>query len=450
MTEARAITNRSRALRILVAAAILWFGASAFPFPASSKPFDSKATSDATVVSIATREGRLAVFDDAWSTINDRYYDRRFHGLDWNTQRTAFRSLAGESNSSAALYAVLRRMISALNDPHTRVYGPEEKFDWWRPRFITVGLSIREVEGLPTVVNVEAGSAPERAGIRAGDVIEKIDAKAALDLVQARLKAFPHHGTAYRMHAFSSLLEGRPATRVEIRWQNKAGKTKSATFERYWQQRELSLRVRREGKLAVVEMDAFTKPIAASFAKALKDKLKDVRGIVLDFRDNGGGDAEAMTDVASAFLSAGTNLGQFTDRFGMSYDLSTRTRSPFVSVPLERTHVPLVVLTSERTSSAAEILVEALKLNGRATVLGSESCGCVLAIRHRHTLPDGGLLDVSEMDYQTATGNRLEKRGVQPDQIMKLQRADLYSRRDRALQYSLQNLSATITAASRH
>src|SRR5437867_4580602 len=69
------------------------------------------APNDATAVSTATREGRLAVFYDAWSTINDRYYDRSFHGLDWEAQRRAFRSLAAEANSSQELYAVLCRII---------------------------------------------------------------------------------------------------------------------------------------------------------------------------------------------------------------------------------------------------------------------------------------------------------------------------------------------------
>ena len=133
---------------------------------------------DAATVSTATREGRLAVFDDAWSRINERYYDRTFHGLDWDAQRTTFRTLAADANSNQELYAVLRRMIAALNDPHTRVFAPEEKFDWWRPRFVTIGVGIAEVEGLPTVVQLERGSAPQRAGIRVGDVIETVNGRA--------------------------------------------------------------------------------------------------------------------------------------------------------------------------------------------------------------------------------------------------------------------------------
>jgi len=46
-------------------------------------------------------------------------------------------------------------MLSALKDPHTRVYAPDERFDWQHPRFISIGISVREVGGAPVVVSVE-------------------------------------------------------------------------------------------------------------------------------------------------------------------------------------------------------------------------------------------------------------------------------------------------------
>ena len=109
------------------------------------------------------------------------------NGLTWDAQRSTFRALAAETNSGPELYAVLRRMIGSLNDPHTRVFSPEERFDWWRPRFVTIGLAVKEVGGLPTVVQVERGSAPQRAGIAPGDVIEAVNDQPALSLIQRRL-----------------------------------------------------------------------------------------------------------------------------------------------------------------------------------------------------------------------------------------------------------------------
>ena len=426
--EKRTTAFRSYLPYVCLAIAVAWAGF------APGESWRSHAAAHGTL----TREARLAVFDDAWSTINQRYYDRNFHGLDWDQQRIAYRGLAANAGSNRELYFVLRRMIASLNDSHTRIFAPEEKFDWWRPRFVTIGISVKEIGGLPTVVQVERGSGPHREGIRAGDVLESVDGEPALSLLRDRLESFDHPaGGASRMRAFATLLEGLPATTVELSWKTRDDKIKMAKFRRYWQQRELGLRVRRNGGIAIVEMDAFTKPIAATFATTLRENLRNVSGMILDFRSNGGGDAEAMTDVASAFLGAGSSLGQFTDRFGSSYAMSTRVKSPLVARAIEQTRVPVVVLASERTSSAAEIFIAALKATGRARIIGVETCGCVLAIRHRHTLPDGGLLDVSEMDYQTPSGQRLERQGVKPDQAVTVDRIDLYAERDRAMELAL-------------
>ena len=130
---------------------------------------------DSTLVSTATVEGRLAVFDDVWETIQERYYDPKFHGIDWQAKRTTFRPVAARAANAQELYDGLRQMIASLRDAHTRVYSPDEKFDWWSPRFVTVGLTVREVEGAPTVIYIEADSAASQTDIRPGDVITSID-----------------------------------------------------------------------------------------------------------------------------------------------------------------------------------------------------------------------------------------------------------------------------------
>src|SRR5258706_6445439 len=394
---------------------------------------------DAVLASTVTPEGRLAVFDDVWARINERYYDQTFHGLDWDAQRTTFRTLAANAGTSQELYAVLRRMIASLNDPHTRVFAPEEKSDWWRPRFVSVGFALAEIDGLPTVIKVDNNSAAQRAGVRAGDVIESVDGEAALALVKRRLTTLSDPASASaRFRVFAKLLDGPSATSVDVSWKAKDGRQQSARFERYWQQRELGVRMHRErGEYTVVEIDAFPKPIAVAFSRALKQKLAGARGLILDLRSNGGGDAEAMSDIASTFLEIGSNLGQFTDRAGTSFTILTHFRSALTPEPLEQTKLPLIVLTSERTASAAEIFVEALRISRRATIIGTETCGCVLAVRTRHLLPDGGLLDVSELDYETAEGHRLEGHGLKPDEAVTIERGDLYSGRDRALELAL-------------
>jgi carboxyl-terminal processing protease len=390
---------------------------------------------DSSVVSTATPEGRLTVFDDVWETIQERYYDPTLNGINWQAKRTAFRPAAEKANSTLEFYEVLRQMIASLKDAHTRVYSPDEKFDWWNPRYVTVGLTIREIEGVLTVVQVEPNSAADRTGIRPGDVIVSIDGVPIANVIANRLgNSGLRADSSARFRTIATLFEGPPGTSVKVGWTSRDRKLKSAVLQRYWTQRRLGFSNQRKGKVAILRIDAFTQSVAWEFSKALPNVLDGAEGIVLDLRSNGGGDAEAMADVASLFLDDGINLGKFADRFGASFELQTYSKRLWRVPQLTRIKLPLVVLTSESTSSAAEIMVAALQMKNRARVIGSVTCGCVLAIRNRHPLPDGGLLDVSEFDYRTAQGVRLEGLGIKPDEAVPLKRSDIYSRRDTVLE----------------
>lgn len=393
---------------------------------------------DSSVVSTATVEGRFIVFDDVWETIQERYYDPAFRGIDWQAKRTTFRPAAGRAATTQEFYDVLRQMIASLKDAHTRVYSPDEKFDWWNPRFITVGVTVREVQGVPTIIHIEQNSTASKTEMRPGDLITSVDNLPVAEYIAHRMRQNGLTDDANtRFRTIATLFDGAAGTNVTIGWTTRNGKQKSAVLQRYWSQRQLGFNNQRKGKIAILRLDAFTQTVALDFSKTLPDVLQGADGIVLDLRSNGGGDAEAMADVASLFLDDGTNLGKFADRSGASFELQTFSKRLWRIPGLLPTKLPLVVLTSENTSSAAEILVAALQNRDRARVIGTETCGCVLAIRHRHALPDGGVLDVSEFDYRTARGARLEGAGVKPDKATPLTRADVYSRRDPALELAL-------------
>ena len=197
--------------------------------------------------------------------------------------------------------------------------------------------------------------------------------------------------------------------------------------------------------MRLLSLTLLQRTIAADFGSSLPEKLNGARGIILDLRNNGGGDAEAMSDITATFLGVGVDLGQFTDRAGRNLSIFTQVTSALASNRLKQTKLPLVVLTSERTASAAEIFVEALRASRRATIIGTQTCGCVLAVRTRHLLPDGGLLDVSELDYQTAQGRRLEGHGLEPDEIVIVKQSDLYAGRDRVMEAALKKLARIAT-----
>src|SRR5262245_43142230 len=176
--------GRNRARSILVLFVFCLVLCAWFPQPALPSHRD-----DSTLVSTATVEGRLTVFDDVWETIQERYYDPKFHGIDWQAKRATFRPAAARAGNTLEFYELLRQMIASLRDAHTRVYSPEEKFDWWSPRFITVGLTVREIEDVPTVIHIEANSEASQTDIRPGDVIVSLDNIPVAEMIAQRMKS---------------------------------------------------------------------------------------------------------------------------------------------------------------------------------------------------------------------------------------------------------------------
>ncbi|HZH31355.1 MAG TPA: S41 family peptidase [Pyrinomonadaceae bacterium] len=410
-----------------------------YPFPLTLSPSSAHGR-----VTTATREGRLIVFDEAWQTIRERYYDPELHGVDWEDQRARLRPLAAEAASETEFYSVLRRLTSRLRDAHTRVFSPDERFDWQRPTYIGVGLSLREIGGEIIVAGVERGGEAERGGVRAGDALLSIEGEPVAAAFARRLAEEVGASTvsAARQQAAARLFKGERdtfVTAVFARDNARAGTARSVRLRRVLQSRPPALNVQRRAGFPVVTFNMFVPEIASELMRALRrGELRGARGLVIDLRDNGGGQAETMTDIASAFLPQGTNLGEFTDRDGrVSSAPQTRAAMLFAADTVAQFRGAVVVLTGTRTASAAEILAAALQETRRARVVGEHTCGCVLAIRRRHTLPDGGLLDISEMDFRTARHTRLEGRGITPDELVQPTRRDISDGRDPALERAI-------------
>ncbi|HZH91710.1 MAG TPA: S41 family peptidase [Pyrinomonadaceae bacterium] len=412
-----------------------------YPFPFTPSPSSSAHGR----VTTATREGRLIVFDEAWQTIRERYYDPDLHGLNWEELRARLRPLAAEAASETEFYSVLRRLTSRLRDAHTRVFSPDERFDWQRPTYIGVGLSLREIAGEIVVASVERGGEAARGGVRAGDALLSIEDEPIEAAFARRLAedVGASTDTAARQQAASRLFKGARDTFVNAVFARDSERAiKRVRLRRVLQSRPPALSVQKSDGFPVVTFNMFVPEIASELMRALrKGEMRGARGLVIDLRDNGGGHAETMTDIASAFLPHGTNLGEFTDREGrVSSAPQTRAAMLFAADAVAEFRGAVVVLTSTRTASAAEILAAALQETRRARVIGEQTCGCVLAIRRRHTLPDGGLLDISEMDFRTARHTRLEGLGIIPDELVTPTRRDISDGRDPALERAIRIL----------
>ncbi len=410
-----------------------------------------------TRANAATLEGRLRIFDEVWETVRTRYYDPSLNGLEWDALGAKYRKAATEAHGQDELYSIIRRMLAHLNDAHTRVFAPGEGTDWRETRRTSVGLSLRMIDGEIVVADVARDSEAERAGLRAGDAIVSVDGEPIASRYERFLQELQPHQSlraktslraSMRQRAIAKLFDGPAGAPISVVFMSAGRATKTVVLRRTIVVRTPELRVSKESKnIGLVEFNLFTPEIASGLARALKNDLKSVRALVIDLRENGGGEAEAMTDAASLFLAPGQNLGRFTDRRGRA-TLEPRTRTRLLSTAdaPARFAGPVVLLTSARTASAAEVFAASLRELRRTTVvIGEETCGCVLGIRRRHMLPDGGILDVSEMDYRTESGTRLEGKGLAPDERIMPTRRSLREGNDEALKSALKVLNRALS-----
>jgi carboxyl-terminal processing protease len=387
--------------------------------------------------SAPSRDLRLKVFDQVWRSINENYYDRNFHGIDWITQRNTFRPLAEQATSNAEFYRALRAMIGKLGDAHTRIYSPDDGFDRYRPAGTTVGLTVRRVESRAVITNVDANSEAAAKGIRPGMAVTQVDG-VTIDRVLRKLQEEVGPSstpTARDLQSLDRLFYGPRDTTLTLTLVNNAGAELSYSLTRRYVefQRRVTSRLL-PSNIGYIEISGFGPEIERDFEAALQ-RLRETRGMILDLRNNGGGFVSTVTQIASYFFSEETDLGEFVTRQGRA----TRRKTLRVR---ETYRAPLVILVSSRSASGAEILAAAVQERKRGQVIGTNqtTCGCLLGVSRTLRLDDGGKLNVSDTDFRTWQGRRIEGFGVQPDQRVDLLISDLLIGRDTTLETAVDQL----------
>jgi carboxyl-terminal processing protease len=392
------------------------------------------------------REDRLRVFDQVWRAIYDNYYDNNYRGVDWWSQREFFRPQAEAARNSAELYRVLRQMLGKLGDAHTRIYTPEEGFDRDRPAGATVGVVVRRIEGKPVVTWVDPGSEAARQGVRPGFTVSEVDGlpvEKALERIRDEIIESSTQ-TALETQTYDRLFHGPRDTPVSVTFLDSEEMRRPVTLIRRFVEFQRRVIVRKPlHNIGYIEVTGFGPEIEKDFEAAMRE-AQGTRGLILDLRNNGGGFVATVSQVASYFLPEGADLGEFINRQGRSAPRYTQ-RSQI------NYREPLVVLVSARSASGSEIFAAAMQERKRAIIVGASptTCGCLLGVSRTLKLLDGGKLNVSDSDYRTALGRRVEGAGVKPDLSLETRIADLLAGRDSTLELALDQLGRMIAFGSR-
>jgi carboxyl-terminal processing protease len=300
-----------------------------------------------------------------------------------------------EPDLSKVTGGAIRGLLEAL-DPYSTYFSPAEYQDYLRqpdPGPANVGVFVVKRMGYARVISVLPGSPAEKAGVKAADLIDRVENTPTreLSVVQIqRLLAGPSGSTV----TLTLVREARgepqkfPITRTPL--------TYPLVVARVMESGAVYIRVATFNKGKAVEISAKLKELTAGGA----DK------VVLDLRNCAGGEMQEAVDTASLFLEKGL-VGYI---LGQRYPRQELAVNP----PRDVCKFPLVVLINQFTAGPAELLASAILGNKRGDVVGTPSFG-VGVFQKLIPLDDGSALLLSVAKYYGPDGKVIQDNGVTPN-----------------------------------
>lgn len=300
-------------------------------------------------------------------------------------------------------YGAVRGMVDALGDTgHSTFLTPravrESRADV-EGHFPGIGAEVRMQNKEVLIVAPLDGSPAQKAGLRAGDLIFKVDGK-------------PVAGQT--LEQVVEQIRGPAGTRVTLAIRDpRSDRMRVVSVVRaVIKVRSVSWQIVPGTRVADIRIASFSKGTAKELHKAVAElRSRGVRAVILDLRNDPGGLLDEAIGVASQFLQGGDVLLE-KDEKGQVRPVAARDNGP-------KLRVPLVALTNAGTASAAEIVAGALRDGDRATVVGETTFGTGTVLR-QFPLRDGSALRLAVQEWLTPKGATIWHKGIKPDQVVAL------------------------------
>lgn len=307
------------------------------------------------------------------------------------------RAYVEEIDDETLLEYAIQGMLSGL-DPHS-AYMAGNEFeslqDTTTGQFGGLGVEVSRRDGYILVVAPIDGSPADRAGVLAGDLIIEIDNKPIREM---------------QPDDAAKMMRGEPGSQVSIAIAREGEEPFDLTLTREIIEIS-SVRSRMlEPGYAYLRIAQFRGNTGEEFAEELQELLNqeaDLKGLVLDLRNNPGGVLQASVSVVDAFIDSGdivSTKGRLEDSRS-SYSASMQTIAP---------ETPLVVLINNGSASASEIVAGALQDHGRALIMGTDSFGKG-SVQTVLPLAEDKAIKLTTSLYYTPSGRSIQAQGIIPD-----------------------------------
>jgi carboxyl-terminal processing protease len=387
----------------------------------------------------AERQLNIDSFEYVWKTVQDKHWDPKLNGLDWKAVHDELLPRIQNAGDGEQARTAMNEMLGRLKQTHFEVF-PSSLYDEMHGGGKgegSPGLDVRAIGGRALVTRVMAASPGERAGVKPGWEILRIEGEPVERGMKEIARRFQGSTEAGMMQAQAILrrLDGEIGKTVAVEFLDGHGAKQTLELDR----REPPGAVARFGNLPPlhVEIEAgkaaprvgylrfnlFLDPetLIAKTRQAVED-CRGCDGFVIDLRGNPGGLGGLAMGLA----------GWFQDRSGLRLgEMFTRTSNlQFVIFPRpEPFRGPLGVLVDDCSASTSEVFAGGLQDLKRARIFGVRTAGAALPSLFER-LPNGDGFQYAVANYISAGGKPLEGNGVMPDDIVPLSRAALLAGRD--------------------
>ena len=164
-----------------------------------------------------------------------------------------------------------------------------------------------------------------------------------------------------------------------------------------------------ENNIGYIQILSFDQNCSTEFKEKLEDLLKkNIKSLIIDVRDNGGGIVSEATEIAELFIPKDKTIMIQIGKDDEKEEIKTKENTI-----VDKTF-KIVVLENENTASASEILVGALKENEIAKIIGIRSFGKGV-MQEIVPMSTGGALKVTIQEFRTPNGNIINKNGIEPN-----------------------------------